>query len=106
MKVPAGTYEGQTEDIHSVGLWSLILVRSDLADEPAYRLARAIHRGHDALVGRLAQGRYAQAANTMKYEPAERLHPGAAKYYQEIGLLPAYYGVEMISPPGSRDGDF
>lgn len=89
MTVPAGTYKGQTQDVHSVGLWSLILVRPDLSDESAYRLARAIHRGHDALVSRLPQGRYTQAANTVKYVPAQRLHPGAARYYREIGLLPA-----------------
>ena len=87
MTVPAGTYKGQQEDIHSVGLWSLILVRPDLDDDSAYRLARAIHRGHDDLVSRLPQGRYTQAANTVKYVPAQRLHPGAAKYYREIGLL-------------------
>ncbi len=89
MTVPAGTYKGQEDDIHSVGLWSLILVRPDLAEESAYRLARAIHRGHDDLVRRLPQGLYTQPANTVKYVPAGRLHPGAAKYYREIGLLPA-----------------
>ena len=106
MTVPAGTYKGQDEDIHSVGLWSLILVRSDLDDESAYRLARAIHRGHDSLVARLPQGRYTQATNTVKYVPADRLHPGAAKYYQEIGLLPAADGVVKITPLGSHDGEF
>ena len=89
MMVPAGTYKGQKRDVHSVGLWSLILVRPDLDDETAYRLARAIHLGHDALVNRLPQGRYTQVTNTVKTVAAERLHPGAAKYYGEIGLLPA-----------------
>ncbi len=88
MTVPAGTYKGQTDDMHSVGLWSLILVRPDLDAELVYRLTRAVHRGHDALSSRLPQGRYTQAANTVKYVPAGRLHPGAAKYYREIGLLP------------------
>ena len=106
MTVPAGTYTGQEEEIHSVGLWSLILVRPDLDDESVYRLARAIHRGHDALISRLPQGRYTQAANTVKYVPAERLHPGAAKYYEEIGLLPASDGVVRITPLGSHEGDF
>jgi TRAP transporter TAXI family solute receptor len=106
MTVPAGTYKGQKEDIHSVGLWSVILVRPDLDDESVYRLARAIHLGHDALVSRLPQGRYTQAANTVEYVPAERLHPGAAKYYKEIGLLPASDGVVKITPLGSHDGDF
>lgn len=106
MTVPAGTYKGQKEDIHSVGLWSVILVRPDLDDESVYRLARAIHLGHDALVSRLPQGRYTQAANTVEYVPAERLHPGAAKYYKEIGLLPASDGVVKITPLGSHDGEF
>jgi len=106
MTVPAGTYKGQTEDIHSVGLWSLILVRPDLDEESAYRLARAIHLGHEALATRLPQGRYTRAENTVKYVPAERLHPGAARYYRETGLLPASDGVVKITSLGSHDGDF
>jgi hypothetical protein len=92
MTVPAGTYEGQDADIHSVGLWSMILVRPDLDDELVYRLARAIHRGHEALVGRIPQGRYTQAENTVKYVPAERLHPGAAKYYAEVAQSDPHRG--------------
>lgn len=106
MTVPAGTYKGQKEDIHSVGLWSLILVKPDLDDESVYQLARAIHHGHDALSDRLPQGRYTQAANTVKYVPAKWLHPGAAKYYKEIGLLRASDGIVKITPLGSHDGDF
>jgi len=87
MSVPAGTYKGQDAQIDSVGLWSLVLVRPDLSEETVYRLARAIHRGEAALAERLAQGGYTTAANTAAQIPAERLHPGAARYYREIGLL-------------------
>lgn len=89
MTVPAGTYAGQDQDVKSVGLWSLILVRPDLDSETVYRLARAIHLGHGKLAERLPQGRYTQAANTVRYVATDRLHPGAARYYREIGLLPA-----------------
>jgi TRAP transporter TAXI family solute receptor len=102
MTVPAGTYAGQDKDINSVGLWSLILVRPDLDDELAYRLARAIHLGHAELVARLPQGRYTQAENTVKYTTAERLHPGAANYYREIGLLPA--ATEVTEEPRASTG--
>lgn len=88
MTIPAGTYKGQLKDIHSVGLWSLILASPDLDDETAYRLVRAMHQGHDQFTARLPQGRYTQASNTIKYVPVERLHPGARQFYQEIGLLP------------------
>jgi len=90
MTVPAGTYKGQTDDIHSVGLWSLILVRPDLDDEIVYRLARALHLGQNALARRLPQGHYTQAKNTVKYVPSSRLHAGAERYYREIGLLPDF----------------
>ena len=106
MTVPAGTYNGQGKDIPSVGLWSLILARPDLDDTIAYRLARAIHLGHEALVQRLPQGRYATAANTVRVVPEQRLHPGAAKYYREIGLLPGPAEFVKITPLGSHDGEF
>ena len=87
MSIPVGTYQGQTSDIPSVGLWSLILVRPQLADEVVYRLAKAMHRGEAALVNELAQGRYTTAQNTVQQVSRARLHPGAERYYREIGLL-------------------
>jgi len=88
MTVPAGTYAGQDEPIHSVGLWSYVLARADLPEDVAYRLARAIHRGETKLAARLPQGRYTTAANTASEAPrAELLHPGAARYLRETGVL-------------------
>ena len=87
MSVPAGTYKGQEKQIDSIGLWSLILVRPELSDEVVYRLARAIHRGETALGERLEQGKYTRAQNTVVQVPAERLHPGAARYFREAGLM-------------------
>jgi len=87
MSVPAGTYKGQERQIDSIGLWSLILVRPELSDEIVYRLARAIHQGESALAKRLEQGQYTRAQNTVAHVPAERLHPGAARYFREIGLM-------------------
>ncbi len=86
MTVPAGTYKGQDVPIDSVGLWSLILVRPGLPDAVVYRLARAMHRGEEALGRRIEQGRYATAQNTLEQVPAARLHPGALRYWREVGL--------------------
>ena len=87
MAVPAGTYQGQANQINSVGLWSLILVKPELPDEVVYRLARAIHQGEEALASRLKQGRYTKAQNTVEQVPLARLHPGAVRYYREAGLM-------------------
>jgi TRAP transporter TAXI family solute receptor len=87
MSVPAGTYKGQEAQIDSVGLWSLILVRPGLSEDVVYRLARAIHHAQGALAARLSQGRYTTAENTVAHVPAERLHPGAVRYFREAGLM-------------------
>ncbi len=85
--VPAGAYEGQKDPVHSVGSWSYILARQDLPDDIAYRLARALHKGHDALVKRVAQGNETTPQNTKMAAPRpDQIHPGVQKYLREIGL--------------------
>ena len=88
MSVPVGTYKEQVAQIDTVGLWSLILVKPDLSDETVYRLAQAIHQGEAAMAKRLDQGVYTTAKNTVTQVPAAQLHPGAARYYKKLGLLP------------------
>jgi len=89
LSIPAGAYPGQAETIVSVGSWSFILARPDLPDETAYRLARALHRGESALAARLPQGHETTAANTVAAAPRpDLIHPGARRYFREIGLTP------------------
>jgi len=90
MRVPAGSYPGQTADLVSVGSWSFIMARPTLDEALAYRLARALHRGESALGARLPQARETTAANTVAAAPrVELIHPGARRYLREIGLLRA-----------------
>jgi TRAP transporter TAXI family solute receptor len=85
--LPAGSYAGQTEAIQSVGSWSFVLARNDLADDTAYALARAVHKGHAAFVKRLAQAAETTPQNTAAAAPKpELIHPGVRKYLTEIGI--------------------
>ena len=86
MTVPAGSYRGQADDIHSVGLWSLILIRPDVPDAIAYRLAAAMHAGEPALAERLAQGRFTTLKNTLAEVPPGSLHPGVTRHHEETRL--------------------
>jgi hypothetical protein len=89
MTLPAGSYPGQDEPIATVGTWSLILARSDLPEEVAHRIARALHRAQPAFAQRLAQARETTPANTLAASPRpDLIHPGVARYLREIGLLP------------------
>jgi TRAP transporter TAXI family solute receptor len=85
--LPANSYAGQTQAINSVGSWSFVLARNDLADDTAYALARAIHNGHAAFVKRLAQAAETTPQNTAAAAPKpELIHPGVRKYLKELGL--------------------
>ena len=88
MTVPAGSYPGQDAPIASVGSWSFILARPTLAEDIAYRLARALHRGEAALARRLPQAGETTAANTVAAAPRpELIHPGVLRYLREIGVV-------------------
>jgi TRAP transporter TAXI family solute receptor len=84
---PAGSFPGQAAAIPSVGSWSFVLARPGLDETVAYRIVKALHALQQAgnpppqLVD-------TTAANTVAVVPGhEKLHPGAARFYREIGLL-------------------
>src|SRR5581483_9657267 len=86
--VPAGAYPGQTAPVNSVGSWSYILARRDLADDVAYRLAKALHNGHAALMKRLDQAKETTPQSTFNAAPSPaQIHPGVRKYLREIGVM-------------------
>jgi uncharacterized protein len=87
MTVPAGAYPGLVAPLSSVGSWSFILARPDLADDVTYRLARALHRGEAALARRLPQAEETTAANTLGAAPRpDLIHPGVLRYLREISI--------------------
>ena len=87
MTVPAGAYPGLAAHLPSVGSWSFILARPDLADDVTYRLARALHRGEGAIARRLPQAGETTVANTLgAASRSDLIHPGVLRYLREIGL--------------------
>ena len=88
LKVPAGSYPGQSKPITSVGSWAFVIARSALADDLAYRLARALHKGESAIAKRLPQAAETTAANTVAAAlHAELIHPGVQRYLREAGFM-------------------
>ena len=85
--LPANSYAGQSAPLDSVGSWSYVFANSALPEQTAYLLARAIHRAEAPLAARLEQARETTMANTLAAAPRpELIHPGVARYLNEIGL--------------------
>ena len=86
--MPAGAYPGQKEPVNSVGSWSYILARTDLPDDTAYRLAKALHDGHAALVKRLDQASETTPQSTANAAPSAGADSsGRAEVSREVGVL-------------------
>jgi TRAP transporter TAXI family solute receptor len=86
--LPAGSYPGQNAPVASVGSWSFVLARPTLADDIAYAIARAAHKGHASFAKRLAQAAETTPQNTAAAAArAALIHPGAQKYLKEIGII-------------------
>jgi uncharacterized protein len=86
--VPASSYPGQDQPLTSVGSWSFVLMRPDLDEALAYRLAKALHAAEAELARRLGQAAETTAKNTVAAAPRPALlHKGVARYLRDAGLM-------------------
>ncbi len=84
--VPANTWNGQTEEIKTVGSQQCILVSADMDEETAYQITKALCENTDVLVQASAVlGHFDPKVAGSKALTGCELHPGAARYYQEMG---------------------
>ena len=89
LAVPANAFPGQNKPITSVGSWSFVLMRPDLDETVAYRLAKALHAAEADLAKRLPQADETTALNTISAVPRpDLLHPGVARYFRDAKLMP------------------
>lgn len=86
--IPAGTYKGQEEELHYLNVGSMHLIASAGADEELiYQLTRVIYENRAAVTERHAAGRAINPANVVRNTGTE-FHPGAIRYYKEMGIWP------------------
>ena len=85
--IEPNTWNGQTEAINSMGSQQNILVPASMSDDVAYALIKAVCENKDAMAEAVTSLGYfdPQTAGTAGMCGAP-LHPGAIRYYQEMGL--------------------
>ncbi|MGB7632024.1 MAG: TAXI family TRAP transporter solute-binding subunit [Candidatus Deferrimicrobium sp.] len=84
--IPKGTYKGQDHDVSSVGIPNFLITRADLDEKTVYEITKAMFENLDRLVQAHAAAKGIKLENATKGLPVP-LHPGAAKYYREKGLM-------------------
>ncbi len=84
--IPANTYEGQKTAVPSVAIQNFLVTHEGVSTDTVYKMTKALWENLDALVAAHAAGKAIKKETAIKSVPVP-LHPGAEKYYREVGML-------------------
>ncbi|AZT83346.1 TAXI family TRAP transporter solute-binding subunit [Marinobacter sp. NP-4(2019)] len=85
--IPGGMYRGSDDDVTTFGVAATFVSSTDVPDDVVYAVVKAVFENFDSFK------RLHPAFNNLKKEEmvsdalSAPLHPGAAKYYKEAGLI-------------------
>ena len=86
--IPADTYRGQTTAFEGLDVGSMHLITSaDQDEDVVYRVTKALYESREQVTQRHAAGAAINAGNVVRNTGTE-FHPGAIRYYREIGIWP------------------
>ena len=83
--LPAGTYNGQTEDVVTVTVKATLIVSASASEEDVYNLTKAIFDNKDAITAENNKGAELTIENATSGLTVP-FHAGAAKYFSEKGV--------------------
>ncbi len=84
--IPAKTYEGQDADVSTISVQNYLVTHEGVSTETVYTMTKSMFENLDQMVAAHAAAKAIKKENAAKAPPAP-LHPGAEKYYREVGLL-------------------
>jgi hypothetical protein len=84
--IPAGTYRGVDQPYEGLDVGSMHLITgADQDEELVYQVTRTLYENREEVVQRHAAGRAINEQNVVR-DTGTDFHPGAIRYYQEIGI--------------------
>ena len=83
--IPAGTYNGQAEDVTTITVKATLIVSADLDEDTVYKVTKAIFDNTAAISQEHAKGAELSIENATSGMTAP-FHAGAARYFAEKGV--------------------
>ena len=83
--IPAGTYPGQAADINTIAQPNFLAVRSDVPEEHVYLITKTVYENLPFLQA-IHPATKAMAIDHAIAGIPLPLHPGAIRYYEEVGI--------------------
>jgi TRAP transporter TAXI family solute receptor len=84
--IPARTYEGQPEPVETAAVVNFLITRNGLSDDLVYAMTKSIFTNLQHLVQTHPAARGIAVADAASGMPLP-MHPGAERYYREIGIV-------------------
>lgn len=85
--LPAGTYTGINEETKCVAVKAVLVASENMSEEVVYEIVKAMYENQAALTSGHNKFQYLTLENALSGQGDTPLHPGAEKYYREVGLI-------------------
>ncbi len=86
LPIPGGTYKGNDKDVQAAAVPNYLVTRAGLSDDEVYQMTKTMFDNLDAMTAAHAAAKSINLKTAGKNPPVP-LHPGAAKFYKEKGVL-------------------
>ncbi len=84
--IPGGTYPDLGEDLNTFGTWTHMIAHADVPEEVVYGVVRAMAENLGDLAA-VVKSMAAATPESLATAVGVPMHPGAARYYREIGVI-------------------
>jgi hypothetical protein len=84
--IPANTYRGQTTDVPAASVQNYLVTHEGVSEATAYGMTKALWTHLDQLVAAHSAAKAIDIKHALEGMPIP-LHPGAQRYYREVGVL-------------------
>jgi uncharacterized protein len=84
--IPAGTYNGQTEDVSTVAVVNYLVTNADVPEETVYQMTKQLFENLPDLAAAHNAAKAIHLEEALTGMPVP-LHPGAERYFKENGIM-------------------
>ncbi len=84
--IPAETYRGQAADVATAAVQNYLVTHEGVSNDTVYGMTKALWTSLDQLVAAHSAAKAIDLKHALDGMPVP-LHPGAEKYYKEVGLI-------------------